>query len=234
MAFCAHCSFFYSFTASDCSEGIIAGLVVSLWSIMVHHGFRSKEVRYARKQNIDYDKQHHAPHCWLPAKVMYPAISTKCFNWLTRSTPIFNVGILPSHLSWWYYFWWMSAWYCILVFWFECRFLDTEVDDLNPGNSMLCPWARHFIRIASVGSAVKWVPGGDNLMKDVQCYELFGGMALKNHPFNLIYHWSVLFCIVSVIPVSHSFQLFLSSIPIIHSCHPFLLATDQHTRKSLP
>ena len=27
----------------------------------------------------------------------------------------------------------------ILVVWLECRFLDTEVDGSNPGNSMLCP-----------------------------------------------------------------------------------------------
>ena len=27
----------------------------------------------------------------------------------------------------------------ILVAWFECRFLDTEVDGSNPGNSMLFP-----------------------------------------------------------------------------------------------
>ena len=33
-------------------------------------------------------------------------------------------------------------------------------------------------------SAVKWVPGGDNLVKDVQCYELFGGIALENHAFS--------------------------------------------------
>ena len=46
---------------------------------------------------------------------------------------------------------------------------------------MFSPWARDFIRIASVDSAVKWVPGGDNLVKGVQCYELFGGIALKNH-----------------------------------------------------
>ena len=25
--------------------------------------------------------------------------------------------------------------------------------------------------------------GGDNLVKDVQCYELFGGIALQNHAF---------------------------------------------------
>ena len=72
----------------------------------------------------------------------------------------------------------------ILVVWLECRFLDTEVDGSNPGNSMLCPWSRRFIRIASVDSVVKWVPGGDNLVKDVQCYELFRGIALKNYAFS--------------------------------------------------
>ena len=46
---------------------------------------------------------------------------------------------------------------------------------------MLCPWTRCFIRIASVDSAEKWVPGGDNLMKGVQCHELLEGIALKNH-----------------------------------------------------
>ena len=69
----------------------------------------------------------------------------------------------------------------------ESRILDTEVDGSNPGISMLCPWARHFIRIASVDSDVKWVPGGDNLVKGVQCYELFGGIALKNHDLLIIY-----------------------------------------------
>ena len=64
--------------------------------------------------------------------------------------------------------------------------LDTEVDGSNPNISMLFPWARHFIRIDSVDSAVKWVPGGDNLVKDVQCYELFGGIALKNHAFSFL------------------------------------------------
>ena len=55
----------------------------------------------------------------------------------------------------------------ILVIWLECRFLDAEVDGSNPGNSMLFPWARYFICIASVDSAVKWVPGGDNPVKGV-------------------------------------------------------------------
>ena len=71
----------------------------------------------------------------------------------------------------------------ILVMWLECRFLDMEVDRSNPAISMLCPWARHCICIASVDSVVKWVPGGDNLVKGVRCYELFGGIALKSHAF---------------------------------------------------
>ena len=43
----------------------------------------------------------------------------------------------------------------ILVMWMDCRFLDAEVDGSNPGISMSCPCARHFIRIGSVDSAVK-------------------------------------------------------------------------------
>ena len=66
--------------------------------------------------------------------------------------------------------------------------LDTEVDGSNPGSCMLFPWARDFIRIASVDTAVKWVPVGDNLVKDVQCYELFGGVAHKNHAFSFSFH----------------------------------------------
>ena len=30
---------------------------------------------------------------------------------------------------------------------------------------------------------MKYVPGGDNLVKGVQGYELFGGIARKNHAF---------------------------------------------------
>ena len=62
--------------------------------------------------------------------------------------------------------------------------LDTNVDGSIPSIKMFSPWARDFIRIASVDSAVKWVPGGDNLVKGVQCYELFGGIALKIHTFS--------------------------------------------------
>ena len=67
----------------------------------------------------------------------------------------------------------------ILVMWLGFRFLETEVDGSNPGSiSMLCPWARLFIRIVSVDLAVKWVPGGDTLMKGVLCYELLGGNSI--------------------------------------------------------
>ena len=52
--FSAHRFFFYCFTASDGSDGTTVGRVVSPRSIMVHHGFGSKEVWHARKQNIVY------------------------------------------------------------------------------------------------------------------------------------------------------------------------------------
>ena len=90
-AFCALHFFFYSFTASDASEGTTAGCVASPRTIMVCHGFRSNETRRARKQKINYPKQQHTPQCWLPAKVMHPANSTKRFSRLTHSSPIFIV-----------------------------------------------------------------------------------------------------------------------------------------------
>ena len=64
--------------------------------------------------------------------------------------------------------------------------LDTKVAGSNLSINMFSHWARDFIRIASVDSAVKWVPGGDNLVKGVQCYELFGGIAHKNHTFSFL------------------------------------------------
>ena len=57
--------------------------------------------------------------------------------------------------------------------------MDIQFDGSNHGNSMVCTRAKHVIRIASFDSAVKLLPGGDNLVKGVQCYELFGGIALK-------------------------------------------------------
>ena len=89
--FCTLRCFFNSFTASGGSERNTAGRVASPRSIMVRHGFRSKEAWRAKKQNIDYAKQHRSPHCWLPAKLMHPANSTKRFSWLTRLTPFLIV-----------------------------------------------------------------------------------------------------------------------------------------------
>ena len=60
-----------------------AGCVVSPHSIMMHHGIISKD---ARKQNIDYPEQHHTPHCWLSANMMYPANSTKSWTTQPRET----------------------------------------------------------------------------------------------------------------------------------------------------
>ena len=82
--------------ASNGSEGTTAGRMVSTRSTMMLHCFRNKKARRAINQDIDYPKQCHIPHCWLSAKVMYPANSTKSFSWLTRSTPIF---IVEEHSS---------------------------------------------------------------------------------------------------------------------------------------
>ena len=84
--------------------------------------------------------------------------------------------------------------------WLECQFLDTEDDGSNPGISMLCPRARHFICIASVDSSVKRVPGGDNLVNGVQCYELFRGIVFKNHAFFYIYLYLLHIYIIGMIP----------------------------------
>ena len=67
--------------------------------------------------------------------------------------------------------------------------LDTKVAGSNLSINMFSPWARDFIRIASVDSAEKWVPGGDNLVKGVQCYELFGWIALKKSHIFIFSFW---------------------------------------------
>ena len=89
-AFSAH-RFIYSITSSDCSEGSIAGPVVSPRSTMMHRRSRSKEARRVEKQTVDNAKQHHNPHCRLPAKLMYLANSTMHFTSLTPSTAIIIV-----------------------------------------------------------------------------------------------------------------------------------------------
>ena len=59
--------------------------LVLLWCYMASE---VKRRGVQKSKNIDYTKQHHTPHCWLPAKVMYPANSTKRFSWLPRSASI--------------------------------------------------------------------------------------------------------------------------------------------------
>ena len=67
--------------------------------------------------------------------------------------------------------------------WLECRFLDTEFDGSNLGIS-ICALEQDTIRIASVDSAEKLVPGWGNLVKGVQCHELYVGIALKSNAFS--------------------------------------------------
>ena len=46
--------------------------------------------------NIDYAKQHHTPHCWLPAKVIYPANSNSNTFLLVDS---FNFNVVDVERS---------------------------------------------------------------------------------------------------------------------------------------
>ena len=84
----------------------------------------------------------------------------------------------------------------------------------EPAINMLCPWARHFINIASVDSAVKWIPGGNNLVRDVQCYELFGGIALKNHVFLFLLKNETLIIIIFIICIIIIITIIISIIII--------------------
>ena len=54
---------------------------------------------------------------------------------------------------------------------------------VEPRHQYAVSLSKTLYPLASVDSAVKWAPGGDNLVKGVQCYELIGGIALENHAF---------------------------------------------------
>ena len=55
----------------------------------------------------------------------------------------------------------------ILIIWLGCQFLNTTIKDSSPDYiTMLCPWARHYIHVVSVESAVKWVPDWNTLVMD--------------------------------------------------------------------
>ena len=77
------------FTASDSSLGITAGGVVSPSSIMVHHGFRSKEAMRAQKR-ISIAPNNVTPHSWLLAKVSrkpnqaFPLVDSFNFNFIVE------------------------------------------------------------------------------------------------------------------------------------------------------
>ena len=45
----------------------------------------------------------------------------------------------------------------------------------TPAASLCCVLEQDTSRIASVDLAVERVPGGDTIVKGVQCYEFFGG-----------------------------------------------------------
>ena len=76
--------FSYSFTASDGSEESTAGRVVSPCSIMMHHGFRSKEARRAGKQKY----RSHQTTSHSPLLIARQGDVSKRFSWLTRLTSI--------------------------------------------------------------------------------------------------------------------------------------------------
>ena len=57
--------------------------------------------------------------------------------------------------------------------WLERRFLEAEVVSLSKTLYPHC-----FSRLNC-----EMIPGGNNLVKGVQCYELFGGIALKNQAY---------------------------------------------------
>ena len=64
--------------------------------------------------------------------------------------------------------------------WLECRFQDTETDG---SNTVVVSLGMTIYPHCFSQLSCEMIPGGDNLVKGVQCYELFGGIALKNHAF---------------------------------------------------
>ena len=84
--------FFYSFTASDGSEGTTAGHVVSPRSIMVHHGFRCKEARHARKKYLLRQTSHSsllvARHGDVSRKINQTRIATMNCRNLSSDIPV--------------------------------------------------------------------------------------------------------------------------------------------------
>ena len=138
---CQH--FFYSFNASDGSEGTTAGHVVWPRYVIDHHGFRSKEVRHARKQNIDYGKQHHTPRCWLLVEVMYPAKSTKrllvdsfncnCCCWVNK-----------------YIYLYMNTYACIYICMYMCVYIYIHVCSKDKRIQLTWSAQYHWLRAKTI------------------------------------------------------------------------------------
>ena len=62
--------------------------------------------------------------------------------------------------------------------WLRCLFLDTAINGSNSGCiSILCPWERHIVRLASVDSVVKSVPGLEHTCE----WCLFSAMSSLEH-----------------------------------------------------
>ena len=97
--------FSYSFTVSDGSVETTAGRVVSPCSIMVHHGFRSKEVRRTRKQ--EYRSRETTSHSSLlvarqsdvPRKLNQAKIATMNCRTLSSDVRVKELQQLASDMS---------------------------------------------------------------------------------------------------------------------------------------
>ena len=74
--------------------------VIKLYSTMTGHSYINYMVVLLFPQNIiPIVRSIGATHCWLPAKVMYPANSTKRFSWLTLSTSILLVKNIQIYIG---------------------------------------------------------------------------------------------------------------------------------------
>ena len=59
--------------------------------------------------------------------------------------------------------------------------LDTKVDGSNPKHQYVFSLRKRLYPHCFSRLSCEMSTGGDNLVKGVQCYELFGGIALKIH-----------------------------------------------------
>ena len=67
--------------------------------------------------------------------------------------------------------------------WLECRILDTEVDGSNLSNCICVLEQDTLSALLQSTQLLNRVPGVDNHVKGVQCYELFKVLVHKNNAF---------------------------------------------------